>query len=142
MTNKKYCPICKKHKIRTEFYKCRQRYDGLRAYCKQCEMQKNNDYFKKRYNSDPEFREKIKISVRKSENKFSEKRNVRNIFNNYMVKNNINRGLCELCGKKAEGHHFDYNKPLEVVWVCRTHHKKIHTGKLDQSCLTRVNISI
>lgn len=34
---------------------------------------------------------------------------------------------CEVCGeKKSEGHHEDYNKPLEVIWLCREHHIELH----------------
>lgn len=29
---------------------------------------------------------------------------------------------CEVCGEKAEAHHPDYSKPLEVVWLCHLHH--------------------
>jgi len=30
---------------------------------------------------------------------------------------------CEVCGaKKVDAHHDDYSKPLEVHWLCRTHH--------------------
>jgi hypothetical protein len=36
-------------------------------------------------------------------------------------------GPCEICGDvKVDGHHDDYNKPLEVRWLCRTHHKRWH----------------
>jgi hypothetical protein len=31
---------------------------------------------------------------------------------------------CLLCGKKAQAHHDDYTKPLEVVWLCPLHHKE------------------
>lgn len=30
------------------------------------------------------------------------------------------------CGSKAEAHHNNYSKPLEVVWLCRKHHKEHH----------------
>lgn len=34
---------------------------------------------------------------------------------------------CEVCGaEKAEAHHPDYTKPLEVVWLCRKHHAALH----------------
>ncbi|WP_197737298.1 hypothetical protein [Aquicella siphonis] len=34
---------------------------------------------------------------------------------------------CEICGKKeVEAHHEDYNKPYEVRWLCREHHRALH----------------
>jgi len=42
---------------------------------------------------------------------------------------------CVICGAaKAEGHHEDYDKPLDVVWLCRRHHREYHQEKF---CLWR-----
>lgn len=37
---------------------------------------------------------------------------------------------CIGCGAKAEAHHPDYDKPLEVIWVCKAHHRLIDSFKL------------
>lgn len=35
---------------------------------------------------------------------------------------------CIICSNKnSHGHHYDYNKPLDVVWLCNKHHKELHT---------------
>lgn len=34
---------------------------------------------------------------------------------------------CEICGDmETQAHHDDYNKPLEVRWLCEKHHKEWH----------------
>jgi hypothetical protein len=40
--------------------------------------------------------------------------------------------VCGCCGiqGKLEGHHEDYTKPLEVVWLCFTCHRNIHKEKV------------
>jgi hypothetical protein len=39
---------------------------------------------------------------------------------------------CHVCGaQKAEAHHDDYSKPLDVRWLCRKHHREHHTMKSD-----------
>lgn len=37
------------------------------------------------------------------------------------------REPCEVCGhERAQAHHDDYSKPLDVRWLCVTHHKAWH----------------
>jgi len=38
----------------------------------------------------------------------------------------LKRQLCEKCGKSAQAHHDDYEKPLDVRWLCPVHHAVIH----------------
>lgn len=33
---------------------------------------------------------------------------------------------CFECGAKAEAHHPDYDRPLDVIWLCSSHHKQAH----------------
>ena len=34
---------------------------------------------------------------------------------------------CEACGEEnTHGHHEDYTKPLDVIWLCPIHHKEAH----------------
>ena len=39
----------------------------------------------------------------------------------------LERDVCQVCGvEEVDGHHPDHTKPLEVVWLCRKHHKAEH----------------
>jgi len=36
---------------------------------------------------------------------------------------------CEKCGaiSNVDGHHPDYEKPLDIIWLCRAHHMQEHS---------------
>lgn len=37
------------------------------------------------------------------------------------------QGVCEVCGDpNTEAHHDDYDRPMEVRWLCRRDHKAEH----------------
>lgn len=67
----------------------------------------------------------------KKNNRF--KINARFRVTNSIRRGKIKRGItCNQCGTsqgKMEAHHEDYNKPLEVIWLCFKCHKQKH-GKL------------
>lgn len=55
------------------------------------------------------------------------KMNARCYANVYQRRGHLIPQPCELCGaEKAEKHHEDYSKPLEVRWLCRWCHLEEH----------------
>ena len=42
-------------------------------------------------------------------------------------KKQLTKQPCEVCGDlNVVAHHCDYNKPLDVMWLCRKHHAEWH----------------
>lgn len=60
------------------------------------------------------------------ESERSKRANARSYINHYLRDNKIQRPVCEICGDKSEAHHDDYNKPLDVKWLCFKHHRLYH----------------
>jgi hypothetical protein len=54
------------------------------------------------------------------------KDNARSYAGVYLRRGKIERKPCQKCGEKAEMHHEDYSKPLEVTWLCRECHLNLH----------------
>lgn len=50
----------------------------------------------------------------------------------HALRSALKRGLlekqpCEVCGdENAEAHHPSYDRPMDVQWLCRLHHKAEH----------------
>lgn len=39
----------------------------------------------------------------------------------------LSKGPCEVCGAASvDAHHDHYEEPLNVRWLCRSHHVKLH----------------
>lgn len=139
----KQCSICKIYKRFTEFSKCNQKKDGLRQYCNDCNNIRQRSYYKK-YMNDPEVYEKRRTSValymqRKRNDPsyvakekectviYPERARARAKLRRNVSNGKIKKLPCQICGDyQSEGHHEDYSKPLDVIWLCRTHHLEIH----------------
>ena len=87
--------------------------------CREC-----NTARAKRYRQTKEGKLAIKRAVQKHEAKYPHQRKA------WGKALKLDNYPCEVCGDpKADKHHPDYSKPLEVVYLCRLHHVKEH-GKL------------
>ena len=50
-----------------------------------------------------------------------------NAVSNAVRDGKLLRQPCEVCGSQsAQAHHDDYSKPLDVRWLCTTHHAEWH----------------
>lgn len=135
--SKKICFKCGEEKWLHQFYKHPQMADGHVNKCKECNKRDVAvNYSKKREQYAKYERERFKRPERKEQHKkyFRKRREIfpSKVKAHYTTTNAIRDGKlvrkpCEVCGeKKVEAHHHDYNKPLDVRWLCRAHHLEVH----------------
>lgn len=70
-----------------------------------------------------------KKTIEKSRLKYPEKRKAQIKLNNALRYGKIKRpNTCSICNKscKPQGHHYDYSKPLDVIWMCKKCHSDLH----------------
>lgn len=119
----KKCNRCHKTKLLGRFSKDRSRKDGLQAKCKSCEREIKRE---KRWSLR---NRRTKKTVKRKLQPATEKRRANKKLY-YAVKTGkvIKPEKCQRCNKKDKlhGHHPDYNKPLEVVWLCTMCHGREH----------------
>lgn len=113
MTKRKYQKGGKTH-----CSNCGEKLDDSRAgkqrYCKKCHAEQMRK-------TRPEYGELNPDQRRKA--------NARAYLHVYLNRGKIKKLPCRDCGsEKSEAHHEDYDKPLEVIWLCRDCHLKLHNG--------------
>lgn len=131
-SNKTVCKECIKNRTKTnrikklEYYR---EYDRNRPNKKERTLQQK-EYKSKMRIENPDKYDKIFHGARKNYRaKYKEKNFATSKLNSALRSGKIKRPeTCSLCGKtcKPQAHHFDYSKPLEVVWVCVSCHAEIH----------------
>jgi len=68
-----------------------------------------------------------KASSKRYADKNRHKRLAKDAVNNAIKAGKLIKQPCIKCGsKKSQGHHPDYSKPFEVIWLCHKHHHEIH----------------
>ena len=120
----KICNKCKVKKPKEDYYFDNKTFRYLR-YCKECQNKQQADWMKLNPQSTRDYQ-------RSYSKRFPEKIKAGKKIEYAIKTNKIIRKPCLICGlEKSEGHHPDYSKPLEVVWLCRRHHLNVHNKKLE-----------
>lgn len=142
-TDERKCCVCKEVKSEEDFY-LSTRY-GRQAQCKACHRQTNrkhkqeNSELYKHYSREHYRKNKQQYKVRDRRYSKNKANAVSAVF--YAIKKGkLTRKPCEVCGaEKADAHHDDYAKPLEVRWLCRSHHVQWHVkhGEALNACTVR-----
>ena len=137
MIRSKECFKCGAIKPLTEFYKHSAMGDGHLNKCKECTK---NDVSKYRLENIEKIRaydrdrsqnpERIKATAETTRAwRFEDKRRTtaHNAVARAIKKGDLVRSPCIRCGEdKSLAHHEDYDKPLEVMWLCQPCHKQRH----------------
>ena len=114
-------PLNKKH-----FHPVKTKYFGGFVWgCRECMFKQNRATAKARYKVDPEYYIKHANDWTK---KHPEKRAAHIKVASALKKGELVKLPCKVCKiPKVQAHHPDYTKPLEVVWLCGSHHRLLHT---------------
>ena len=132
----KFCFKCQTEKPIDEFYKHPEMADGHLNKCKECTKSdvtanRNARLLEARTYDSRRSKQPTRIaattkSTRRWRQKNHRKYAAQVILNNAIRAGKIKRKPCERCGAKAHAHHENYDKPLEVNWLCATHHSERH----------------
>lgn len=109
----------------------KQRVGPKKKTCDKCKADKQSEYYKNWYSKNGRNRYggySIHIMEWKRQNpeKVAAHRMVASALKGGRLKN---PGKCSICGKITEyldAHHDDYSKPLDIVWLCISCHRRKH----------------
>lgn len=136
----KKCFKCGKEKELNKFYKHSEMADGYLGKCIECAKKDVLEHRNKnieRIRAYDRQRGKLphRIKANAKRNKIRRKQYPLKYAAKIMVGNAVRDGrlkklkYCERCGTKEKrlmGHHEDYYKPLEVIWLCQPCHVQRH----------------
>ena len=140
-TTVKTCFKCKAEKPITEFYKHPSMGDGHLSKCKECTRQdvianrrKNLDYYRQydiERSKSPHRMAAFSARTRLFRQLNPDRYKAHSAVNNAVRDGRLIKSPCVICGStKVVGHHENYSKPLDVIWMCQAHHVQYHLGQI------------
>jgi hypothetical protein len=142
------CNLCSRTSEETRFYnRVFSRCAECHAKCVRQNRAEKLEYYRaydaKRFLEQPQRRERNEAYNKSSRGKEVKKGNIQKWQSlnqtkrkaHISVNNAVRDGVlekplaCQVCGsteRRIHGHHEDYSKPLEVIWVCPPCHREFH----------------
>jgi hypothetical protein len=132
----RFCHVCLDLKPASEFNRNAKMTSGRLNQCKDCVRIRLRTWREsarerirekqKAWESLPSSREKMRVRLAAWRSAHPLRRAAQVALGNAKRDGRVVAQLCWVCGSKAEAHHPDYSAPLDVVWLCRPHHKQAH----------------
>jgi hypothetical protein len=131
----KTCFKCKRELPLSEFYKHKQMKDGHLNKCIECakrdirEFRKTHDHVREqdtfKYHNNPAKKEQTNNNCKSWRERNPKAHKAHNLVQVAVKTGKLLRQPCEVCNApKAIAHHDDYDKPLDVGWLCKLHHNR------------------
>jgi hypothetical protein len=132
----KQCTTCSAEKPLDDFYKCKSLPGGLHHLCKDCMKKKalarrlanpeRTREYDRKYSTTPARKAALARSAKRYQVTFPSRVRANASVKNALKTGALKRQPCWVCGCAAVAHHPDYDRPLDVVWLCDAHHKQTH----------------
>lgn len=133
----KVCIACSISKPIDDFYTHPRMADGRLGRCKECQKELTRrsraariEHYREYDRKRGKFPHRIADNIAQSKKWYAEdKRRMKchNAVHRALRNGSLVPENCSVCGaEKSVAHHEDYDKPLDVVWLCQVHHKARH----------------
>jgi hypothetical protein len=135
----KSCIACKEAKPLSDYYEQSNAADGRAGVCRTCHKARmkfrrlTNPYVQAydrlRYQT-PERRAQGAANAKRWRATHPEAYRAQTAVNNAVRDGRLQKGICAICNaiENVHGHHKDYGKQLDVVWLCAKCHLRIHVA--------------
>lgn len=110
-------------------WRCKRREQGFSTNGSTVWDEKKKAAWKERYYASPAVRQRKAQQMRgyAHDERLKSRHQARLMVHHAIESGALHREACVCCGcQETQAHHKDYSKPLEIIWVCRSCHQKIH----------------
>lgn len=144
-TPTKTCRCCSRSKSLSAFALHPLSHDGHRHDCAKCvkagktkrdpkKSAVRTRAARRRRKANPTVQARNRIAVREWSRRHPHAHRARTALSRALKRGEVkkpDRCSAKGCARtKLEGHHPDYRAPLDVLWACRSHHRRLHAGEV------------